>query len=38
MLLLVQKRFIQLTSEETVTLQEGMKNGTAHCFANAVIV
>jgi len=32
MLLLVQKRFIQLTSEETVTLQEGMKNGTAHLF------
>jgi transposase len=28
----VQKRFIQLTSEETITLQEGMKNGIAHLF------
>lgn len=28
----MQKRFIQLTSKETVTLQEGMKNGTAHLF------
>ena len=26
----MQKRFIQLTTEETITLQEGMKNGTAH--------
>ncbi len=29
---MVQKRFIQLTTEETITLQEGMKNGTAHLF------
>ncbi len=28
----MQKRFIQLTGEETITLQEGMKNGTAHLF------
>jgi transposase len=28
----VQKRFIQLTSEEIITLQEGMKNATAHLF------
>lgn len=28
----MQKRFIQLTPEETITLQEGMKNGTAHLF------
>lgn len=32
MLLLMQKRFIQLTSGETVTLREGMKNGKAHLF------
>ena len=29
---MVRKRFIQLTTEETITLQEGMKNGTAHLF------
>lgn len=28
----MQKRFIQLTEEETATLQEGMKNGAAHLF------
>jgi len=28
----VQNRFIQLIEEETITLQEGMKNGTAHLF------
>ncbi len=28
----MQKRFIQLTEEETITLQEGIKNGTAHLF------
>ncbi len=31
-LLFVQKRFIQLTTEETTTLQEGRKNGAAHLF------
>lgn len=29
---MVQKRFIQLTEEETITLPEGMKNGSAHLF------
>ena len=29
---MVRKRFIQLTTEETITLQEGMKSGTAHLF------
>ena len=28
----MQKRFVQLNTEETVTLQEGMKNGVAHLF------
>ena len=28
----MQKRFIQVTSEEAIILQEGMKNGTAHFF------
>jgi uncharacterized protein YjcR len=28
----VQNRFIQLIEEETITLREGMKNGTAHLF------
>jgi transposase len=28
----VQKKFIQLTKEENITLQEGMKNGKSHLF------
>lgn len=28
----MQKRFVQLTTAETITLQEGKKNGTAHLF------
>ncbi len=28
----MQKRFVQLNTEEVITLEEGMKNGTAHLF------
>lgn len=28
----MQKRFVQLTTEEIITLQEGRKNGTTHLF------
>ena len=31
-LLFVQKRFVQLNTEEIITLKEGMKNGSAHLF------